>query len=452
MSLLDIFLALLVFTVIVSFHELGHFIFAKRNGVFVNEFSVGMGPRIITCARQDGKNKVRFFCSQKKFEESADWNRVTRYSLKILPLGGSCMMKGEDEEAADSDAFNNKSVWSRFKIVFAGPLFNFILAFVFSIIIIAYNGVDIPNVVQIANSNAIDAGIESGDRIISINGKRIRIGREATVYTSLNPKTDKVNVVYLREGKEKKASYDVNYSTYLFGFNYEATDDSKPVVSGVSDGSAFEKAKIKSGDLIVSIDGEEVKNGADITRIMAEKKESPDSVDFEISRDGQVKNYEVTPVKFTGKTLGFTCGTYSNVNFLKLMGYSLYEVKYWIELTVKSLWLLITGGVSPKDLAGPVGIVTMVGDTVNQSMQYGVIVVIMNLLYMAVLLSANLGVMNLIPFPALDGGRLLFMVIEAVRRKPVNRNIEGYVNLVGFALLMVLMVFVFYNDIMRIIH
>ena len=135
-----------------------------------------------------------------------------------------------------------------------------------------------------------------------------------------------------------------------------------------------------------------------------------------------------------------------------MLKYSFVEVKYWIETTVGSLGALITGNVSVKNVSGPVGIVDTVGDAINQSKSYGLRVVMLQILYMSVLLSANLGVMNLLPLPALDGGRLVFILIEAVRGKPVDKEKEGFVHFAGFVVLMLFMVFVMYNDIIKILH
>ena len=137
---------------------------------------------------------------------------------------------------------------------------------------------------------------------------------------------------------------------------------------------------------------------------------------------------------------------------MRVLKYSFVEVKYWIETTVGSLGALITGNVSVKNVSGPVGIVDTVGDAINQSKSYGLRVVMLQILYMSVLLSANLGVMNLLPLPALDGGRLVFILIEAVRGKPVDKEKEGFVHFAGFVVLMLFMVFVMYNDIIKILH
>ena len=135
---------------------------------------------------------------------------------------------------------------------------------------------------------------------------------------------------------------------------------------------------------------------------------------------------------------------------MAVLKYSAYEVKYLIRSTIMSLKELITGHLGIKDLSGPVGVVDAIGTTYEQSKKEGILAVWVNMIYMAIFLSANLGVMNLLPIPALDGGRLIFLVIEAVRRKPVNRQVEGMVHFAGLMLLMLLMVVVMYNDILKI--
>ena len=161
---------------------------------------------------------------------------------------------------------------------------------------------------------------------------------------------------------------------------------------------------------------------------------------------------KVKPEPYEANILGLSAiGDHKADNAMDVLKYSVIEVKYWIVTTISNLGQLITGKLSVKNLSGPVGIVDTVDSVINQSSSYGMKAVIMNLLYMAVLLSANLGVMNLLPIPALDGGRLLFILIEAIRRKPVDKEKEGYVHLAGFVLLMLLTIFVMYNDIIRII-
>lgn len=339
---MGIVLAILVFSFIVLVHELGHFLLAKKNGIRVDEFSIGMGPTLI--GKQVGE---------------------TKYCLKLLPLGGSCMM-GEDDDDMSEGSFNSKSVWARMSVIAAGPVFNFILAFIFAVIIIGYVGYDEPILSDVTPGYSAEAeGLQAGDRIVRMNNKKINIWREVVYYNVFHP-GETVNMVYERDGKE-----------------YTAT-------------------------------------------IVPKQDEN-----------GSYKFGVVSPTE------------YKKANVLTALQYGVYEVKFWICTTVESLKMLVTGQVGVNELSGPVGIVDMVGDTYEQSKSYGFMVVLMEMLNIGILLSANLGVMNLLPIPALDGGRLVFLVVEAIRRKRIPPEKEGIVHLIGFALLMALMVFVMFNDIKR---
>ena len=450
---MNIVAALLIFTVIVVVHEFGHFLLAKKNGVEVTEFSVGMGPRIITFCKTDKGMTCKLFCSQKLFEEREDWAHITKYSWKLFPIGGSCAMVGEDTEDESEGSFNSKGVWARFSVIFAGPFFNFILAFVFSIIILGNAGIDMPEVVQVLPGQPGEAaGVQEGDMVRSINGHKISIGREITTYLQLHPLTeDTVKVVVERDGKEKTLSIDPDYKTYLFGFSYPSDEKSKAEVSEVTDDGAFKKAGVKEKDTILEVNGTKVTNSGELSRIM-EKYKTGKAVTFVVDRKGEEKTFRVTPKPYEGKTLGFAASKNEMKGPAAVLKYSVIEVKYWIETTVASLGQLVRGKVSRNDVSGVVGIVDAVGGVIDQSVEYGVKTVIINMLYMSVLLSANLGVMNLLPLPALDGGRLVFILIEAVRGKPVDREKEGFVHVLGFFLLMILMVLIMFNDIWKIIH
>ncbi len=480
----SIIAALLIFTVIVVIHEFGHFLLAKKHGVGVPEFSIGMGPRLITVAKTAQGFKCRLLCTQSKFDSLEEWKDVTKYSWKLLPLGGSCAMVGEDEDNDAEDSFNTKSVWARFSIIFAGPFFNFILAFIFSVIIISNSGIDIPLVRAVyENQPAQAAGIQEGDIIKKVDGKKITIGREIDTHFLLHPLTgEEVEVVIEREGKTKTVSIDPHYKTYLFGFTYGAQATSNTEIAEVSEDRPFAKAGLKSGDKIKSVNGHVVTNGEELGNVMAQENVSGAPVTFVIEQGGQEKTFEITPEPNESMTLGFFASKDESIKTLfakpgqdlkevrvnplvrtgYVLKYSAIEVKYWIETTVASLGNLISGKLSKDDISGPVGIVSAVGDVIDQTADYGKAMkksglqvftdIIMNMLYMAVLLSANLGIMNLLPLPALDGGRLVFILIEVVRGKPIDPAKEGYVHFAGFVVLMLFMVFIMYNDILRIIH
>ncbi|MCI8300367.1 MAG: RIP metalloprotease RseP [Lachnospiraceae bacterium] len=344
---MNIIIALIIFSIIILFHELGHFLFAKINGIRVNEFCLGLGPTLIGFTKGE-----------------------TKYSLKLLPFGGACIMEGEDGESQEEDSFNSKSVWARMSVVAAGPIFNFIMAWVFALIIMLSVGYDRPALTSVREGfPAEEAGLQKGDEIISMNGSRIHFFREISQYSMFHP-GEEVEVVYEREGTRHTVSLNP-------------------------------KMDEETGRPMLGMNG--------------------------------------SPYRERG-------------SFLQSVSHSFYEVKYLICTTVESLRMLITGKVALNDLSGPVGIVKAMGDTYDTSQSAGGTgLAILSMVNFSIFLSANLGIMNLLPIPALDGGRLLFLIIEAIRRKKISPEKEGMVHFVGLVALMALMVFVMFNDIRNII-
>mgnify|MGYP001054497532 CR=1 FL=1 len=341
---MKIIIALIIFSAIILFHELGHFLLAKKNGIRVNEFCLGLGPTLVGFTKGE-----------------------TKYSIKLLPFGGACMMEGEDEESATEGSFGSKSVWARISVVAAGPVFNFIMAFVFSLIMVSCLGFDRPVLTGVTESYpAAEAGMQEGDEIVRLNGKRIHFAREISFYTYFHSE-EEMDIVFKRDGETQEVhlvpEYEEESERYLIGIQYS---------------------------------GERVRG-----------------------------------------------------NVLQTIQYSVYELKYWICTTLESLKFLITGTVGVNELSGPVGIVKNMGDSYDASRAAGIFSLIMTMLQWGILLSANLGVMNLLPLPALDGGRLVFLIIEAIRGKRVNPDKEGMVHFIGLVLLMGLMVFVMFNDIRK---
>ncbi len=435
MSITKIVIALLVFSVIVVFHELGHFLLAKKNGIKVTEFSLGMGPRLLS---HQGKE--------------------TRYSIKLFPLGGSCMMLGEDETCDDERAFNKQGVWARISVIAAGPIFNFILAFVLALFVIGFAGIDEAYVTDVAKGYpAQEAGIQEGDKITKINGKSVDISRDIDVYFQFNPlvENSEVIVTFERDGKEQEVTMTPKkYDRYMLGIT-RSTDAGPAKFTDVSKDGAAEAAGLKANDIVKSINGTEIASGEAFTEYINEHPFSSEPVTIVYERDGQEGTATVTP-KLTSSsyTLGFVYNEARSgkvTSPLKIVKYSYVEVKFWIKTVVASLGQLVTGKLTTNDIAGPVGMFQMIGDSYEYAASISIQYVFIQLAYLIILLSANLGVMNLLPLPALDGGRLVFLFIEAIRGKAVDPEKEGFVHMIGFIALMLLMVFVFYNDIMRII-
>lgn len=427
-KLLNILVAIIIFSVIVVFHELGHFLLAKKNGIEVTEFSLGMGPRLLSTVKGN-----------------------TRYSLKLFPIGGSCMMVGEDGEEDGPGSFGHASVWGRISVVAAGPIFNFILAFVFALVITSVMGYDPPKVLSVEeNSPAEEAGLQVGDIITSFQGKPISIGRDISLYESLyGMQQDQIKMTVKRDGKK----IDLNFKAasekkYMLGFSY--VPDGEPEITEVFVDGAMMKAGVLAGDVITAVDGTKVSTGEELQTYLGEHPLGENAVTITVSRDGKEKEFTVQPTVRTQVSTGFVYNLYrEKTNFFGVLKYSAVEVRYWISSTIDSLGLLIKGTFRVNDLSGPVGIVDAIGSSVEEAKSEGTVVMWMQMFYWAILLSANLGVMNLLPLPALDGGRLVFLLIEAVTKKKVNPNIEGMIYFAGFVLLMALMVFVFMNDIKR---
>lgn len=425
---MSIILTLIVFSILVFVHEFGHFIMAKKNGICVVEFSIGMGPRLFSFDKGE-----------------------TKYSWKLVPFGGSCQMLGEDEDVEDNErAFNNKSVWARMVVLAAGPVFNFFLAFVLSVIVIGSVGYDPCIVFEPDEGTAVEeAGLREGDVITEYNGKNIVISRDLFLQEYMYPVTeDDITIKYERDGKEHTATVTPK-EVYSMGISYYA-DDKPAEISSVVSGSAIEDAGIKAGDIITSINGEKIKAGKDISSYLEENPLTADNIELELERDGKTFEKSVKPRTTYSIGLQYNTGRVKT-NALGVLRYSFTEMRYDTESVIKSLWMLITGKIGSDAVSGPVGIANIVDDAYEQTKSQGAFDVFLNMAYLTVLFSVNLGVVNLIPFPALDGGRLLFLIIEAIRRKPVPKEKEAMVHLVGMAILMVLMVFILFNDIKKII-
>lgn len=335
--IIKIVVALLVFMVVVVVHEFGHFIFAKRAKIKVNEFAVGMGPKIF------GKQKGD-----------------TLYSLRALPLGGFCAMEGEDEGEEDTELdfserghFNGATLGGRILTIFAGPLFNFILAFVILFILFAIRGHQTTTIESIMNNSVAQKyGIQAGDKILSIGENKINSWKD--IQTSLS-KLDKeeTTVKVLRNNEEKEIS-----------LKFENKNEK---VLGVS--SKLER------NLLVSV------------------KES------------------------------------FNTFF------------YFINSMFDILRQLFTGKVGVGQLSGPIGVVGAISSAASNGLY--------SLLYITAFLSVNLGFINLLPIPALDGGRLVFLFIELILGRPISRSKEGLVHTIGFIFLMGLILFVSFKDVLR---
>ncbi|NLZ39411.1 MAG: RIP metalloprotease RseP [Firmicutes bacterium] len=338
--MLTLVVSVIFFGLLIFFHELGHFLVAKKVGIGVIEFAIGFGPRVFT-------------------KEAGE----TVYSIRAFPFGGFVRLVGEDPEdetAEEESSFQKKTVWQRFAVIAAGPLMNFLLAVIlFSLIYFAFLGVPVYDSTILGevlpNGEAAKAGLQPGDKIISIAGEEVEDWRELVKLIHNNPE-QQIEIVFER-------NREVNTVT----------------VTPVRD------LEIGEGRIGIGV---------------------------------QTRKYSFFPAVKMGIEQTFW--------FIRFMAYSLIQI--------------VTGRMAP-DVVGPVGIISLVGEVVHTG--------IMNLLSLAAIISLNLGFLNLLPIPALDGSRLLFLVIEGVRGRPVDPQKESLIHFIGFTVLILLMVIVAYKDLMR---
>ncbi len=438
------FSAIVLLGILIFVHELGHFLFAKKLGVRVLKFSLGFGPKLIG----------------KKYGD-------TEYLVSAVPLGGYVKMLGEEpgNELKEEDkpfAYNYQPVWKRFLIVFSGPVFNlFFAAAIFFVVFLSGVPVPKPYVGKVMdNSPAAAGGLITGDRVIAINGKTVSGWDDIDVPVN-ESRGEKLLFKIEREGKIIELSVIPEKKTgkNIFGENTEVMDIGimpllYPEVGEVIKNAVAEKAGMKKGDRIIEIEGASIKTWHDMTAIIHGSPEKP--LRLKIKRDENFLELTVTPEKKTFKSpdgaekqIGLIGIGPAGNNVIKkynpLKAASLGIKRTWdmVALTVVVIIKLIQRIVPAETLGGPIMIFQMAG----QQASLGA----MNFFLFMAVISINLGVLNLLPIPILDGGHILFLGIEAVRRKPLSEKVMMIAQRVGIAIIIALMVFAFYNDIMRFI-
>ena len=342
MVFLYLLITLLLLGVLVFLHEGGHFLLARLNGITVNEFAVGMGPKVLSWVSK--KSGIR-------------------YSLRAFPLGGFVSMAGEDEASDDVNAFCNKNVWRRISTVLAGPVTNILVGFIGMLVLVALTG-PATNIVGkfLPDSTSDGYGLQINDQIIEVNGVRTHTGNEVV--------------------------YEITYQ------------GDKPL----------ELTVIRDGEKIVL----------------------PGVVFPTVEENGIILGmYDMQFYRIDEADVGF--GT--------VLSHAFWRTYSTAKMVWDSLADLIRGRFGLDAISGPIGMTELVGSAIATGWE--------SVLYLWVIISVNLGVMNLLPLPALDGGRLMFLLWEAITRKPVNKNVEGYINAAGLLILMAFMILVTFKDIFK---
>lgn len=332
--MITIISSIIIFLLVILIHEFGHFIVAKMNGVSVLEFSIGMGPKL--------------------FQRESNG---TLYSLRMLPVGGYCQLEGEDEENDSPNSLNNQSPLVRLKVILAGAIMNFILAFILLILLMSVSRVSTEVSGVIKDSPAYSSGIQTGDQIVSINGENVSDGEE--LLKSIKESQGDLNIGVIRDSQSKniKVTPRLENNIRKIGVNFQ--------------------------------------------------------------EEYNIKNFSIVK--------GFKKGL---ITFLNLTG-----------MLYKFLGMLITGKLGLGGVSGPVGVVKEIGNAAKTG--------VANLIFLLAYININLGVFNLLPIPALDGGRAIFILIEMIFGKKISQEKEGYIHMVGLILLLALIAIVTIKDVIK---
>ena len=407
---------LIILCLVATVHEFGHFIIAKLFKMGVDEFSIGFGPLIV----------------QKKF-------KGTMYSLRWIPLGGYCAIEGEEGSSDSPTSFANKNVFQKLLVLVAGATFNAILAIVIFVSIgFAYDTYTTKITGLKENSILEQSGVSVGDTIVSINGKKVNLQSDLLDQTFAENESDVV-VEYMHEGEiktttVKNAVKDIGYIGVAFEISEDNTDVTNKINMVASGGAAVE-AGLKAGDRILSVNGESTSNSSDvITKI---RNLPNQEVTLKIDRDGEVKDIKVTPTSKRYFDLEITATEKVNTT-LKLACISAVDN---VSQIVGSYVDLFKGKVGVKDMSGIVGI----GEVVSKTTGFIEFLNLMGIISLAV------GVANVMPFPPLDGGKMVIVTCEAITRKKLSAKAEAIISYIGFAFLIGLTLIVTYNDIIRIL-
>lgn len=440
-----ILIGVLLFELIIFIHEFGHFITAKKSGIKVNEFSLGMGPKIFSFGKGE-----------------------TKYSLRIFPIGGFCAMEGEDEESPEPRAFNNAKVWKRMIVVIAGAVMNIILGFVLMFVVVvqqdAYSSTEVQSFPATSFSSC--TGLQSGDVIKEINGYGISTSMDFN-YPISTAELKTVDGSTLEIYKEDCGNNLYNMAVSLVqDKNNKLSDEQVSKVNELLSKSTIEIVKAKSKEDAFSVYENYYKEINDacgikdykVEKIVEKETRKRYTADILVERNGEeklLKNVQFftyttkdnsdpqVSIDFYVKPIEKTFGSVISQTFKQTIS--------TCKMIYASLGGLLTGKFGLKDMSGPIGIASAVTTVASESLSSGFISAVNSIIYVMMIITVNLGLFNMLPFPALDGGRFVFLIIEAIRGKSVPRKVEAIVNGIGMGLLILLMILITANDIFKLI-
>lgn len=405
---------------LVLIHEGGHFVVAKLCKVKVNEFAIGFGPTLIS----------------KQTKE-------TKYALHLIPLGGFVSLEGEEEHSNVEGSFSNTSIPKKIAIIVAGGAVNIIFGLLVYFILISSSGNFSNNVVDytLDNYSAKEAGIVQKDQIISINDKKVKTSKDINKYLLSLKNEEKINLKVKRENEIINVELQpTNVQSKDLGIYFSSKENATNQVKiiALDKDAPAQKAGIKENDIIVEINGKEISNNYEAVELI--QNSETENIKLKIKRNEKILEFDVKPNIKNNYFLGIVFEKAENTLKNKLY-YGAISTNEFIVSIFDNLKEVFTGKVNVNQMVGIVGISDIVVQT-SGAYEY---------IYMIALISLSLGLTNLLPFPPLDGGKIVIYLIEAIRKKQMNEKIEIQLQMLGFALLILLSIYITYNDILRII-
>ena len=398
---------------LIVIHEFGHFIMAKFFKIKVHKFSIGFGPRLL----------------HKKGKE-------TEYSLRLIPLGGFVQLEGEDDNSDDPRSFSKKPIWQRILVIVAGVVVNISFAIiVYLSIYMSINYYVLPKISEKTDAKYLaQYGLEVGDTIASVEGKKVYNDYDIDSITSSSSKDTFLFTIVREDGS--KIFKNIKLDTVEEGFVGAAFNLDGSIALVIS-GSASEKAGLKVNDVITHINGEEYNNVNDI--ISTIKINGGKELNLIVLRGETEKEIIVTPKLVKNKTLNLKYEVVENAEFFENMSLAWNETKSYLRANVEGVLGLLRGETENVEFTGIVGISNEITKTESA----------LDFFYLMSAISLSLGIMNLLPIPGLDGGKILICIIEAIRGKPMDKAVEGALTLISFCILIFLMIYVTIGDISK---
>lgn len=398
---------------LIFIHEGGHFLVAKLCKIKVNEFAIGFGPTILKWQTEE-----------------------TKYALRLIPLGGFVSMVGEEQRVDEQGSFSKASIPKRIAVVMAGATVNIIFGLLVYFILMASNGVYVSNEIEstIDGYIAQEIGLQEGDKIIEINSKKISSKNDIN---SILEKTEGNNINIKIERQEEILQYNIQPTEVKNKYTGIYLDENAKIVA-VEKESPSQKSGLKANDVFLKINDEEI-NG-DSNKVLEKIQEKGlGTLLVTVKRGNEEITVELQPEYISSYYLGITLKKAPDT-FINRIIYGGMETKDFAFSIIDNLKKTFSGKVCVDQMMGPVGISEMVAKTDG----------VYEFIYLLALISLSLGVTNLLPIPALDGGKILILLIEAIRRKPLSEKLEINLQLIGFSILIALSLYITYNDVLRI--